>query len=146
MPSRSDTETNPTGNHPNFDFPLPPDAIPGWAEGEGLSWQGLASFEIVTLAEKRMGKKLEIRHEDLPVSLWGLHVARGERVRIIVNANLPPFWQRFALFHELFHVLEHRRGEGFWNRTATPMSSFESQADLFAWAVVIAESANGGPR
>lgn len=146
MSSRNNVEPHPPGNGQDFDFPIPPDSIPGWAESEGLPWQGLASFDIVTLAEKRTGKKLEIRNEDLPSSLWGLHVARGSRVRIIVNGNLPSFWQRFALFHELFHVLEHRRGEDFWNRTATPMSSFESQADLFAWAVVMAEAAPGGPR
>lgn len=134
------------GDKTRFDFPSPPDSLPGWAQSKSLPWQNLLSFEIITLAGKRMDRRLEIRYEDLPDSLWGLHVARGNRVRIIVNTNLPAFWQRFALFHELFHVLEHRRGEDFWNRTATPMSSFERQADLFAWAVVLAEGTTEGNR
>lgn len=131
-------------NDHGFDFPNPPRSLPQWALEAGSPWIGLRQREIEILVEERTGRRLEIRREDLPPSLWGLHVARGERVRIIINRSLPPFWERFALFHELFHVLEHRRGEGFWNRTATPMSSFETQADLFAWAVVIGENALEG--
>ncbi len=66
---------------------------------------------------------------------------KGGRARLIINRTLPPFWRRFALFHELYHLLSHRRGEAFWARTATPLSSFEVQADLFAWAVIWPEYA-----
>lgn len=57
-------------------------------------------------------------------------------MRLCVNASLPGFWRRFALFHELYHLLSHTEGEGFWSRTFHSMSRFESEADLFAWAVV----------
>ena len=126
-------------NDPGFDFPNPPRSLPEWATEKGQPWLGLPPREIEILAEERTGRRLEIRREELPTSLWGFHVAKGQRVRIIINLKLPPFWERFALFHELFHVLEHRRGEDFWNRTATPMTSFETQADLFAWAVITGE-------
>ncbi len=129
----------PIREHTDFDFPRPPAFLPVWAEEAGHDWIGLNDDEIVTLTNIRKGKYLEICREELPPSLWGFHIARSQRVRIMVNSNLPPFWRRFALFHELFHVLEHRRGEEFWNRTATPMSSFETQADLFAWAVILKE-------
>ena len=118
-----------------FDFPEPPETLPRWALEEGAPWQGLDVFDVLVRAEEITGKTLELRHEPLPPHLWGLHVVKGGRGRLIVNRNLPPFWRRFALFHELYHLIAHRRGEAFWSRTATPLSSFEVQADLFAWAV-----------
>lgn len=118
----------------DFDFPRPPESLPSWALEEGKPWRGLDTFDILVRAETMTGKRIDLRQESLPPHLWGLHVVKGERARLIVNRTLPFFWRRFALFHELYHLLAHRRGEAFWARTATPLSSFEAQADLFAWA------------
>ena len=68
--------------------------------------------------------------------VWGVHVIRGERCRFIINLQLPLFWRRFALFHELHHLLYDTRGESFWKQTYVCMESFEKQADLFAWAAI----------
>jgi Zn-dependent peptidase ImmA (M78 family) len=79
---------------------------------------------------------VEIRHTPMPSSVWGLHVARGNRVRICVNSELPDVWMRFALFHELYHLIAHTKGEYFWSHTYNSISRFESEADMFAWAAV----------
>lgn len=126
-----------------FDFPAPPEFFPSWVREESAPWRGLSDFDILVKAEENSGKRIEVRREVMPSSLWGLHVARGERVMIFLNAALPPFWRRFALFHEIYHVLHHCMGEEFWSRTATPMSSFEHQADLFAWGVLWREWQEG---
>jgi len=122
-----------------FDFPYPPESIPGWADQEALSWIGLDDFDVLVQAEKITGRVIEIEYVSMSINLWGLHVARGKRVMIYVNRALPLFWKRFALFHELYHLLHHTKGHSFWSRTATPMNSFEHQADMFAWAVVLRE-------
>ncbi|MDN5336044.1 MAG: hypothetical protein PWR02_1070 [Synergistales bacterium] len=126
----------PTETVKRFDFPNPPEHIPSWALKEAEPWVGLGEFEILVKAEKETGRTLELQEVVLPSTLWGLHVARGNRARIYVNRNLPSIWKRFALFHELYHLLRHKRGEAFWSATATPLSSFEFQADMFAWAAI----------
>ncbi len=90
-----------------------------------------------------MGKTIELQHVPLSENLWGLHVARADRARIYVNRCLPLLWRRFALFDELYHLLYHSRGEDFWSLTATPMTSFEHQADMFAWASIQSEWTGG---
>ena len=122
-----------------FDFPKAPDFLPDWAIREGGEWAGLDEFSILVKAEYRPGKTLELEYRPLPAEAWGVHVVRGRRGLILVNNLLPPFWRRFALFHELYHLLEHNGGEEAWTRTATPMSSFEHQADLFAWGAMSRE-------
>jgi len=124
-----------------FDFPDPPPEIPDWAEREARPWRGLRDFDLEVRAEERTGRTVEIRHVDLPDGVWGLHIARGRRVRLCVNRRLPGAWRRFALFHELYHLLSHTEGEAFWKQTFQPISRFESEADLFAWAVVRPEFA-----
>lgn len=119
-----------------FEYPDPPERIPDWAVRDAGEWRNLSSFDIEVKAEDISGREVEIRFVDLPRAVWGLHVSRGERVRLCVNSSLPHFWRRFALFHELYHLLSHSEGEAFWSRTFQPMSRFESEADLFAWAVV----------
>lgn len=119
-----------------FDFPTPPEAIPSWAERDAEPWRRLGRFDIEVRAEEESGLEVEIRAVDLPTSVWGLHVARGGRARLCVNSRLPWLWQKFAMYHELYHLLYHTEGEAFWKRTFTPMSRFESEADLFAWAAV----------
>jgi Zn-dependent peptidase ImmA (M78 family) len=121
------------------DFPCPPETLPAWALEEAKPWWNLDDFDLLVYAERACGRMLELKKVPLTDNLWGLHVARGDRARIYVNSLLPPFWQRFACFHELYHLLFHPRGESFWARTATPLSSFEYQADLFAWACMLPE-------
>ncbi|MFA5473254.1 ImmA/IrrE family metallo-endopeptidase [Aminivibrio sp.] len=128
-----------SGNRGGFVFPAPPEYIPEWAEREANSWTGLDEFEILVRAEEITGKRIEITCSLLPESTWGFHIVKGHRAGIFLNRRLPDQWKRFALFHELYHLLEHRKGESFWRRTATPLSSFEHQADLFAWAVALKE-------
>ncbi len=139
MPDRIDQKDSP----PLFEWPAPPDVIPGWALDEALPWRGLDDFDLLVLAEEKCGRIVELKLVPLPEKLWGLHVARGKRARIYVNRRLPPIWRRFSLFHELYHLLYHKRGESFWSGTATPMSSFEHQADMFAWAAIREDWAEG---
>lgn len=125
------------GQNTEFTLPSPPDFMPAWALREGGDWAGLDDFSLLVQAEERTGKllKLEYRH-DLPYGTWGVHTVRGRRGIIFINKRLPPYWRRFALFHELYHFLEHNGGMELWARTATPLSSFERQADLFAWGAM----------
>lgn len=125
----------------SFDFPAPPDVLPDWAIREAGQWRRKNDFDIEILAERRCPYQVEIRYVDLPKSVWGLHVARAGRARLCVNALLPAPWRRFALFHELYHLIsrEHDGGENFWRHTFQPLSKFESEADMFAWAVVLPE-------
>lgn len=127
-----------------FDFPSIPETIPNWAWTEAKKWRGLRDFDIEVLAEAACPFEVEIRYTDLPKSVWGLHISRGKRVRLCVNKSLPSRWRRFALFHELFHLLGHSEGEHFWSQTLQPLSKFESEADLFAWAVVLPEWQESG--
>jgi Zn-dependent peptidase ImmA (M78 family) len=101
-----------------------------------MEWRGLGNFDLEVKAEKHSGRVVEIRSAALPDSVWGLHIARGGRVRLCVNGALPHIWRRFALFHELYHLIAHSEGEHFWAQTFNPISRFESEADLFAWAVI----------
>ena len=127
-----------------FDFPDPPETIPDWARRDAEIWRRLSPFDLEVKAEASSGLEVEIRKVDLPEGVWGLHVARGKRARLCVNSRLPDLWQRFALFHELYHLIYHTEGERFWQGTFQPMSRFESEADLFAWAAVWPEWGEGG--
>lgn len=118
------------------ELPTPPERIPEWAFREAEEWRRLSEFDIEVRAEERTGREVEIRSVPLPSSVWGLHVSRGARVRIIANASLPGIWRRFALFHELHHLLFDSRGEAFWSQTFQPLTKFESEADMFAWAAI----------
>ena len=126
-----------------FDYPAPPDAIPEWALDEASNWRRLSLFDMEVKAEERSGLEVEIRQTPLPPGVWGFHVARGGRVRLCVNSGLPHIWRRFATFHELYHLIAHSFGENFWGRTFQPLSKFESEADLFAWAAIWPEWMEG---
>jgi Zn-dependent peptidase ImmA (M78 family) len=139
MPDRKDQKDSQS----LFEWPEPPGEIPEWALDEASPWRNLDDFDLLVLAEEMCGRIVELKHVPLPEALWGLHVARGTRARIYVNRRLPPIWRRFSLFHELYHLLNHKRGEAFWSGTATPMSSFEHQADMFAWAAIREEWVEG---
>jgi Zn-dependent peptidase ImmA (M78 family) len=110
--------------------------IPDWADREASEWRGLGKFDIEVKAEERSGLVVEIRDVPLPESVWGLHVSRGNRVRLCVNSELSHIWRKFAMFHELYHLIAHSKGEHFWRQTYQPISKFESEADLFAWAAI----------
>lgn len=120
----------------SFDFPDPPEQIPEWADRQARKWRGLSLFDMEVLAEEETGLQVEIRDENFPDSVWGLHIARKNRARLCVNKNLPYIWRRFAIYHELHHLLSHTNGEYFWQHTLHPLSRFESEADLFAWAAI----------
>jgi Zn-dependent peptidase ImmA (M78 family) len=122
-----------------FAIPDPPEFIPDWASEAAVEWAGLDDFSLLARAEERTGRQIDLRFAPLPDDTWGFHILRGRRAGIFINRRLPERWKRFALFHELYHLLEHRGGETFWERTAMPMSSFERQADLFAWATALKE-------
>lgn len=127
----------------DFDFPHPPPSIPSWATEEASQWHRLDEFDILVKAENMSKRTIEIEYVGMSTKLWGIHVAKGSRAIIYLNSLLPLIWQRFALFHELYHLLKHRKGEAFWMRTATPLNSFEYQADLFAWAAIWPEWIEG---
>lgn len=127
------------GRKATFFFPDPPENIPEWAAKAACEWTGLDDFSLLVKAEERTGKFIDLEYPPLPPKTWGFHIVRGRRAGIFVNGLLPERWKRFALFHELYHLLEHKKGEAFWERTATPLSSFEQQADLFAWAAALKE-------
>ena len=126
-----------------FDFPVPPDVIPKWALDEASIWRGLSRFDMEVRAEECSGLEVEIRQAPLPRSVWGFHVSRGNRVRLCVNSELPDIWRSFATFHELYHLISHSMGERFWRHTYQPLSKFESEADLFAWAAIWPEWIGG---
>lgn len=117
-------------------FPTPPEALPAWAVEEASEWRLLDDFDILAKAEERTGLTLEIQRVALPAGVWGVHLVRFERGRIFINSLLSPLWQRFALFHELYHLLYHTKGARFWSHSFVSMESFENRADLFAWAAL----------
>lgn len=128
-----------------IEFPDPPERIPEWAIEQADEWRRLSRFDLEVKAEE-LGRfdVVEIRDADLPDSVWGLHIARDGRVRLCVNSRLPWLWKKFATFHELYHLLSHTEGEGFWRNTFQPLTKFESEADLFAWAAIWPEWQDGG--
>ncbi len=136
-------ELRDTDSLQDFDFPLPPSSIPLWATEEASQWHRLDQFDILIKAENMCNRSIDIEYVCMSSKLWGIHVAKGPRALIYLNSLLPLIWQRFALFHELYHLIKHKKGEVFWMRTATPMNSFEYQADLFAWAAIWPEWTEG---
>lgn len=131
------------GDYLSDALPVPPERIPDWAAHEAKAWQRLDDMDILIGAENATGLRLEIKYEALPVGVWGIHLVRGERGRIFINSLLPLIWRRFAIFHELYHILHHTKGAKFWTHTFESMESFENRADLFAWAVLWPEWSEG---
>ena len=125
------------------DLPSFPEIIPEWAEREGKEWQRLSEFDILAKAEETTGLFLELKYEPLPTGVWGIHIVHGERGRIYVNSLLSLIWRRFAIFHEIYHLLNHRKGARFWTNTFESMESFENRADCFAWAALWPEWSEG---
>ena len=145
MTKRSNLAANDSDleNFPS-DPPVPPREIPDWATREGAEWRRKSEFEILAKAEEYTGLTLDLKFEALPDGVWGIHVVRGEHGRIYVNAALPPIWRRFAIFHELYHLLYNKKGARFWAaHTFQSMESFENRADTFAWAAIWPEWSEG---
>lgn len=117
-------------------YPSPPASLPDWAVSEAADWRRLDEFDILAKAEERTGLSLDVKRVSLPAGVWGIHLVRGERGRIFINSMLPLLWRRFALFHELYHLLYHTKGARFWQRSFVSMESFENRADTFAWAAL----------
>ncbi len=83
-------------NEPITEFPAPPEEIPEWAAEAAAEWQRRGEFELLALAEEKTGLALDLKYENLPSGVWGIHLVRGERGRIVVNSRLPLLWRRFA--------------------------------------------------
>lgn len=124
-------------------MPSTPDFIPEWARIESTEWQRLSEFEIITKAEEATGLCLDLIYETLPPGVWGIHIVRGQRGRIYINSLLSLIWRRFAIFHEIYHLLNHSKGARFWTHTFVSMESFENRADVFAWAALWPEWSEG---
>ncbi|EEX47801.1 MULTISPECIES: ImmA/IrrE family metallo-endopeptidase [Jonquetella] len=122
-----------------FSFPPPPESVPSWAESEAKKWRDLDDFQLQVRLEEDTGLKVDFHHAPLSPRLWAFTYVRRElgRGRIYVNADLPYIWQQFAFYHELHHLLHDHKGCYFWSQTLVPLSRFETQADLFAWAAVL---------
>lgn len=129
-----------------FQFPQPPEFLPPRALKEAEPWRGLDDFNLLVQLEEKTGLQVEIVHAALSPRIWGFAYVKRElgRCRIYLNRDLSLFWQRFALFHEIHHLLNDSRGCYFWSSSNVPMSSFEYQADQFAWAVVLGEEEQYG--
>lgn len=125
------------------EIPAPPEVMPEWALKEGAKWHRLSEFDILAKAEELTGLTLELKYESLPLAVWGIHIVRRERGRIYINSMLSIFWRRFAIFHELYHLLHNTKGSLFWEKTFVSMEGIEKSADLFAWSAVWPEWIEG---
>lgn len=122
----------------DFEFPSQPQYIEPSALEEGEDWQGLDEFDTLVKLENTIHIEAEIKRVPLSSRMWGFtYVSREKgRCRIHLNSRLPAFWQKFALYHEIHHLLHDSRGCYFWSQTLANMNGFEYQADQFAWAVL----------
>ncbi len=128
-----------------FNFPAPPEYIEPSITREAGPWRGLDEFDALVKLENAVGLEAEVKRVAMDAGLWGFTFTSRElkRCRIHLNRGLPPFWQRFALFHEIHHLLHDSRGCYFWSQTLANMNGFEYQADQFAWAVLMDDWQNG---
>ena len=130
-----------------FEYPSPPEYIGPSILEEAEEWRGLNEFDVlVKLEEKIKPLEADIKRIPLSSSFWGFTYVSREysRCRIHLNSRLPVFWQTFALFHEIHHLLHDSRGCYFWSQTLANMNGFEYQADQFAWAVMLDDDSDDG--
>ncbi|MCX7828049.1 MAG: ImmA/IrrE family metallo-endopeptidase [Thermanaerothrix sp.] len=146
MRKRKETEFKGGSMGCRMDFPSPPEELPRWALEEAKRWQRKDEFDVLVMAEELCGRSLEVRYTELPDGMWGFHICRTSRGAILINSSLPPFWRRFTLFHEVYHIIHHPKGQAFFDRTLQPLSRFEQEADHFAWAAVWPEWIEGDYR
>ncbi|MDY3868879.1 MAG: ImmA/IrrE family metallo-endopeptidase, partial [Pyramidobacter sp.] len=90
-----------------FAFPNAPECIEPSILREASEWQGLDEYDILVKLEERTGLEAEIAKVPLGADMWGFTYTSREmnRCRIHINRTLPRFWQEFALFHEIHHLL-----------------------------------------
>ena len=124
-----------------FVFPPPPRYVEPSILKEAAEWQGLDEFEALAKLEERIALEAETARVPMSADIWGFTYTNRElrRCRIHLNSRLPRFWQSFALFHEIHHLLHDSRGCYFWSQTNANMNVYEYQADQFAWAVLMRE-------
>ncbi len=131
----------------DFVFPQPPEYIEPSVRAEAEKWQSLDEFDALAKLEEAVSLEIEVVRTAMGNCMWGFAYTRRElgHCRIYLNSELPRFWQRFAFFHEIHHLLHDSRGCYFWSQTQANMQGFEYQADQFAWAVLMPEwIQNGG--
>lgn len=123
----------------DFVFPPPPEYIEPSIIREAAEWQKLDEFDALVKLEEKISLEAETVRVPMGVDLWGFTYTSRElgRCRIHLNSGLPRFWQRFAFYHEVHHLLHDSRGCYFWAQTHANMHGFEYQADQFAWAVLM---------
>jgi len=92
-------------------------------------------IKLIALADER--RSIEVRLVPLKSchgAIWGL---RGRWV-IQLNVNDTPARRRFALFHEGFHIIAHRKGTPVFKKSEYGAGSFnELLADYFAGAMLL---------
>ena len=92
-------------------------------------------IKLIALADER--RSIEVRLVPLKIhhgAIWGL---RGKWV-IQININDTPARRRFALFHEGFHIIAHRKGTPVFKKSEYGAGSFnELLADYFAGAILL---------
>jgi Zn-dependent peptidase ImmA (M78 family) len=105
----------------------------------------LSEFDALVKLEGLISMEAETVRVPMSARMWGFTYTNRQlgRCRIHLNSRLPRFWQSFALFHEIHHLLHDSRGCYFWAQTRANMSGFEYRADQFAWAVLMDEWCDG---
>jgi len=128
-----------------FEYPSPPEYIEPSIRKEAAAWQWIDEFDALVRLEEMTGLEAEVERVYMSPEMWGFTFTSRElkRCRIHLNEELPHFWQRFAFFHEIHHLLHDSRGCYFWSQTQANMNGFEYQADQFAWAVLMPEWESG---
>lgn len=128
-----------------FLFPPPPSYIEPSIREEAEPWRKLSEFDVLVKLESLISLEAETVRVPMSAQMWGFTYTNRDlhRCRIHLNSRLPRFWQSFALFHEIHHLLHDSRGCYFWSQTAANMNGFEYQADQFAWAVLMSQWCNG---
>lgn len=124
---------------PDFCFPARPEFLSPTAVNRAKDWAFLSDFDLLVKAEEQSGRVIDLKKARMGSRLWGFtyHQPDGPHSRIFINLDLPHRWQRFALYHELHHLLyDSLKGVGIYEHTAENTRRFEVSADDFAWAVL----------
>ena len=145
-PSVPKTSLRRTDGEEDFQFPRPPEYIEPSIRREAAEWQNLDEFDAMVKLEECTGLEAEVVRVSMGPGMWGFTYTSRElkRCRSHLNSELPRFWQRFAFYHEVHHLLHDSRGCYFWSQTQANMNGFEYQADQFAWAVLMEDWTEDG--
>lgn len=124
---------------PLFEEPKRPEHLSPLALERAKEWARLDTFDLLVKAEELTGRIVDLKKTSLGPRLWGFifHEPEGLHSRIFINTDLPELWQRFALYHELHHLLyDSTQGVGVYEHSLENVRRFEVVADDFAWAVI----------